>query len=494
VVLRSTVSRLPERAYLLISGDRQPAGNIHLHEELVRSMSQEREFDVVCIGAGPAGEALAGELKGGELSLAVIESNLVGGECAYWGCIPSKTLLRSAEVLAEAGRARQLAASEVTWKVDYPRIYRRTYEMAREENDAKSTAGLESTGATLLRGAGLLIDRHTVEVEGARLTARRAVVIATGTAPAIPPIEGIESVEYWTNRQAVLAAEQPERLIVLGAGAAGLEVAQAFLRFGTRVHLVETARAPLAAEEPEAGAFLQQALLKEGIEVSCGVRVVKLAQAGGEISATLSSGEIVTGDRVLVATGRKPNLEGLDLEAAGVRKSERGMVAVNPATLQAADGVYAIGDINGLGGFTHLSHYHGQVLGRVLRGRNVQADHRAVPRVTFTDPEVASVGLSEARARERGMQVRVVGIDDLLNQSTRGYIHGEPGGLMKLVADEAQGQLVGATLVGPGSGEMISELSLAIRAEVPLKTLADVIHPFPTFSRALQTLLDELAG
>jgi pyruvate/2-oxoglutarate dehydrogenase complex dihydrolipoamide dehydrogenase (E3) component len=457
-------------------------------------MSEDREFDVVCIGAGPAGEALAGELKGGDLSLAVIESHLVGGECPYWGCIPSKTPLRSGEVLAEARRARELAASEVTWEVDYPRIYRRAYEMAREENDAKSAASLEGTGATLLRGAGKLIDGRTVEVEGTRITARRAVVIATGTSPAIPPIDGIESVDYWTNREAVLAPEQPERLVVLGAGAVGVELAQAYLRFGSRVRLIETARAPLAAEEPEAGEFLQRSLLNEGIEVSCGVRVVKLAHSGGEITATLSSGEVVTGDRVLVATGRKPNLDGLDLEAAGARRNERGMIAVNPATLQAADGVYALGDVNGLGGFTHLSDYHGHVVGRALRGRSVQADHRAVPRVTFTDPEVASVGLSEARARERGMQVRVVGIDDLLNKTARGFIHGEPGGLMKLVADEAQGHLVGATLVGPGSGEMISELALAIRAEVMLKTLADVVHPFPTFSRALQGLLDELAG
>lgn len=457
-------------------------------------MTEEREFDVICIGAGPAGEALAGELKAGELSLAVVESNLVGGECAYWGCIPSKTLLRSAEVLAEAGRAIEFAVSDISWAVDYPKIHKRAFEMAREENDARSTAALESTGATLLRGAGRLVDRHTVEVDGTRLTARRAVVIATGTSPAIAPVEGIDQVDYWTNREAVLAREKPERLIVLGGGAVGVELAQAFLRFGTRVHLVETARAPLAAEEPEAGDFLQKALLKEGLEVSCGARVVKLAQAGGETSATLSTGEVVTADRLLVATGRKPNLDGLDLDAAGVRKSDRGLVAVNPATLQAADGVYAIGDINGLGGFTHLSTYHGQVLGRALRGRKVQADHRAIPRVTFTDPEVASVGMSEAHARERGLQVKVVGIDDLYNATARGYIHGEPGGLMKLVADEAEGKLVGATLVGPRSGEMISELALAIRADVPLKILADLVHAFPTFSRALQGLLDNLAG
>ncbi|MFN2465256.1 MAG: NAD(P)/FAD-dependent oxidoreductase [Candidatus Dormibacteria bacterium] len=456
-------------------------------------MSEAREFDVVCIGAGPAAEALAGQLRGGELSLAVIESHLVGGECPYWGCIPSKTMLRSAEVLAEAGRAIALAASELTWKVDYPKVYRRVFDMAREENDAKSAAGLESTGATLIRGRGALVGPGTVEVDGERLSARRAVVIATGTSPAIPPIDGVDKIDYWTNREAVLAAEQPERLIVIGAGAVGVELAQAYVRLGTQVHLVEPTQFPLPQEEELAGRYVRDALEREGVKVSCGAKVVHLAQQGGEISVTVGGGDVLTADRVLLATGRRANLDGFDLDAARVRKTDRGWVQVDPATLEAAEGVYAIGDINGIGGFTHLADYHGNVVGRALRGEKSRADHRAVPRVTFSDPEVASVGLSEKQAREQGINVRTAGIDDLQNATARGYIHGEPGGMMKLVADADRNVLVGATLCGPRSGEMIGEMCVAIRAEVPIAVLADVVHAFPTFARAFQEMIAELA-
>ncbi|HEV1997002.1 MAG TPA: NAD(P)/FAD-dependent oxidoreductase [Candidatus Dormibacteraeota bacterium] len=456
-------------------------------------MSDEREFDIICLGGGPAGEALAGELKGSDLSLAVIESNLVGGECPYWGCMPSKTLLRSAEVLSEADRARGLAASEVTFTVDYQKVYRRAFEMTRGLDDSKSAEALEKTGATLIRGAGKLVDSRQVEVEGRRLSARRAVVIATGTAPLVPPIDGLSAVEYWTNREAVLAAEQPERLIVLGAGPVGLELAQVFARLGTGVHLVESTPYPLPLEDEDAGKYVQEVLLKDGIKVSCGARAVQVSQSGKQISVTLESGDVLTADRLLVATGRKPNLDGLDLEAAGVRQTTRGFVSVDAATLRASDGVYAIGDINGIGGFTHLSNYHGKVLGRALRGRKVSANHVAVPRVTFTDPEVASVGLSEAQAREKGIDVKIGAIADTLNMTARGYIHGEPGGLVKLVADKQGGVLIGATLVGPTAGEMIHEMAVAIRAEVRLATLADTIHAFPTFSRDFEALFDDLA-
>jgi pyruvate/2-oxoglutarate dehydrogenase complex dihydrolipoamide dehydrogenase (E3) component len=455
-------------------------------------MSEEHEYDVVCIGGGPAAEAVAGQLKGTDISLAVIESHLVGGECPYWGCIPSKTMLRSAEVLAEAGRAQELATSEISWKTDYPKVYSRVYEMARKEDDTKSAAALEKNGAKLIRGKGRLTGARTVEVNDQVLTARRAVLIASGTSPAIPPIDGVKEVEYWTNREAVLAAEQPERLVVIGAGAVGVELTQAFARLGTHVHLIEPSKQPLPLEDPDAGAYVRAALEREGVEVSCGARVVGLAQHGAEMAVTLGSGEVVRGDRVLLATGRWANIDGFDLAAAGVTQTERGWIKVEPATLQAADGVYAIGDVNGLGGFTHLADYHGNVVGRILKGEDARADHRAIPRVTFTDPEVASVGIGEDQARQKGINVKVAAIDDLFNMTARGYIHGVPGGMMKLVADADRGVLVGATLCGPRSGELIGELCLAIRAEVPLATLADVVHGFPTFAREFQALFNQL--
>jgi pyruvate/2-oxoglutarate dehydrogenase complex dihydrolipoamide dehydrogenase (E3) component len=448
------------------------------------------EFDVICLGAGPAGEAIGVELKGSGLSLAVIEKNLVGGECPYWGCMPSKTLLRSGETLAEAARARELAASHVEFTVDYPKVHKRTMWMVRELDDTRAAEAFTAAGHALLRGQGKLTGPRTVTVGDRELTARKAIVIATGTSPAIPTIPGIESVDAWTNREAVLAEELPERLVVIGAGAVGVELGQAFLRLGSKVHIFESADRVLAAEEPEAGTYLQDKLVEEGMEVSCSSTIDRLDFDGGEIHVHTKEGDLVACDRLLVATGRRPNLDGLDLAAAGVELTDRGWVKVDPETLEAGDGIYAVGDVNGIGGFTHLSHYHGTVVGRRLRGEAGRANHSALPRVTFTDPEVGSVGLSEKVARYQGINVRV-GTAEVAN-SARGAIHGEPGGPIKIVVDDDRKVVVGATFVGPRSGELLSELTLALRGEIPLPVLADTLHAFPTFSRILQGVLDEL--
>ena len=327
------------------------------------------EFDVICIGAGPAGEAIGVELKASGLSLAVIESRLVGGECPYWGCMPSKTLLRSGETLAEAARARELAASRVEFTVDYHKIHERTMWMVRDLDDTRAAAAFTKAGHALFRGHGRLTGPRTVTVEGRELTARKAIVIATGTSPVVPAIPGIESVDAWTNREAVLAEDLPRRLVVIGAGAAGVELAQAFLRFGSQVHIFEAAARVLAAEEPEAGAYVQEKLIEEGMEVSCSTTIDRLDFEDGEIHVHTKDGAVVACDRLLVATGRRPNLDGLDLAAAGVQTTKRGYVKVDPETLEAAEGIYAVGDINGLGGFTHLSHYPSTLVGRSLRGK-----------------------------------------------------------------------------------------------------------------------------
>jgi pyruvate/2-oxoglutarate dehydrogenase complex dihydrolipoamide dehydrogenase (E3) component len=449
------------------------------------------EFDVICIGAGPAGEALGVELKNSGLSLVVIEKHLVGGECAYYGCMPSKTLLRSAETLAEARRARALAASRVEFTVDYPKIHERTAWMARNLDDSSAAKAFVDAGHTVIRGSARLEGPRSVTVDGRELTARNAVVIATGTAPVIAKIPGIEDVDVWTNREAVLAKEMPERLVVIGAGAVGVELGQAFQRFGTAVHIFESAERVLAAEEPEAGKYLQDKLVAEGMEVSCSTNIDRIDAVAGEIHVHTKDGMEVGCDRLLAATGRKPNLEGFDLAAAGVQTTERGWVKVDPETLEAAEGIYAVGDINGLGGFTHLSHYHGTVVGRRLRGEDVRANHSAVPRVTFTDPEVGSVGVTEAQARARGVNVEV-GLAEVEN-SGRGVIHGEPGGPIKVVVDADRKVIIGATCVGPRSGEILSEFTLAIRAELPLPLLSDTLHAFPTFSRILQGVFDKLS-
>lgn len=448
------------------------------------------DYDVICIGAGPAGEALTAQLKGSGVSLAVVERALVGGECPYWGCIPSKTLLRSAETIVEAGRARELAASRVDWTVDFDRVARRVQWMTRSLDDTGAARSLEQNGATLYRGEARLRGARAVEVGNHRLNAKRAVVIATGTDPATPNIPGFADVSHWTNREAVQAKHLPRSLAIIGSGAAGVELAQAFARLGTRVQMVEAADRIVSLEEPEAGQYLAERFQVEGIGVTVSARITRVERGGQGVRILLDKDGPLEAETLLVATGRRANLQGFDLQGAGLSLTQRGFVQVDQQTLRAADGIFAIGDVNGIGGFTHLSHYHGTLVGRALKGQAARADHSAVPRVTFTDPEIASVGLSEKQARENG--IRVVIATANVGETARGYIHGEPGGLIKLIADASDKILVGATLVSPRAGEMLSTLSLAIKTRMPLDVLDDLIYPFPTFARVLQGVFEEL--
>jgi pyruvate/2-oxoglutarate dehydrogenase complex dihydrolipoamide dehydrogenase (E3) component len=456
-----------------------------------------QEFDVVCLGGGVAGEAIAVGLRDSGLTLAVVERELVGGECPYWGCVPSKTLLRSSETLTEAGRARALAASRVEWTVDFPKVSTRALWMARNLDDSRPAAAMEATGAKLFRGEGKLTDLRTVAVGREHLIARRAVVIANGSTAAIPPVPGVDTVEYWTNRQAAIPRELPASLAILGGGAIGVELGQAFARLGSRVTLIEAGPTFLGLEEPEVGAALRPHLEADGITLRIGDPCIAVEKQTAEPSRQhsavvlcLKSGAVVSADRLLVATGRRPNAEAW--RTTGLAQTERGWLKVDPATLEARGGVFGAGDVTGLGGFTHLAHYHGQVIARRLRGIDARADHTAVPRVTFTDPEIASVGLSEAAARARGIDVVVASADPA--ETARGYIHDFHRGALKLVADRERGVLVGATLVTPRAGEIVGELVLAIKLRTPLKTLGDVIHPFPAFNRVLGASLEELAA
>ena len=449
-----------------------------------------QEFDVVCLGGGVAGEAIAGGLKDSGISLAVVERELVGGECPYWGCVPSKTLLRSGETLEEAGRARKLAASRVDWDVDFPKVSKRVLWMARDLDDSRPAAALEATGAKLFRGEGKLVDLRTVEVGAEQLIARKAVVIANGGTAAIPPIPGLDKVDFWTNRQAAVPRELPGSLTVLGGGAIGVELGQAFARLGSKVTVIEAGPRLLALEEPEAGAALQPHLEADGITLMVGDPCVAVEKQGAAVVVHLKSGAIVSADRLLVATGRRPNYEAW--KAAGLAQTEKGWLKVDPVTLEARADVYGAGDITGLGGFTHLAYYHGQIVARRLRGHDAKADHIAVPRVTFSDPEVASVGLSEELARAHGIDVVVATTDP--GEAARGYIHDFHGGTIKLVGDRERGVLIGATLVTPRAGEVLGELILAVKLGTPLRQLADVIHPYPAFNRVLGAVLSELAS
>ena len=449
-----------------------------------------QEFDVVSLGGGVAGEAIAAGLQGSGLTLAVVERELVGGECAYWGCVPSKTLLRSGETLEEADRARKLAASRVEWELDFSKVSKRVLWMARDLNDKNAAAAMEATGAKLFRGEGKLVDLRTVEVAGEQLVAKKAVVIANGGTAAIPPIPGLDKTPYWTNRQAAVPRELPISLAVLGGGAVGVELGQAFARLGTKVTVIEAGPRFLGLEEPEAGAALRPHLEADGMTLIVGDPCEAVENQGTSAIVHLKSGALISVERVLVATGRRPNFEAWS--ASGVEQTERGWLKVDPETLEARVGIYGAGDITGLGGFTHLAYYHGQVVARRLRGEDARADHSAVPRVTYTDPEVASVGLSEAAAIQRGIDVAVTSMDPA--ETARGYIHDFHGGALKLIGDRKEKVLVGATLVSPRAGEVLGELVLAIKAKTPIATLGDVIHPYPAFNRVLGAALQELAA
>jgi pyruvate/2-oxoglutarate dehydrogenase complex dihydrolipoamide dehydrogenase (E3) component len=456
-----------------------------------------QEFDVVCLGGGVAGEAIATGLQDSGLTLAVVERELVGGECPYWGCVPSKTLLRSGETLSEADRARALAASRVDWAVDFPKVSTRVRWMARDLDDRRPAAAMQATGAMLFRGEGRLTDLRTIELGSDRLVARRAVVIANGSTASIPPTPGLNTVDFWTNRQAAIPTELPVSLAILGGGAIGVELGQAFARLGCRVTIIEAGPTFLGIEEPEAGAALRPHLEADGMMLLIGDPCVGIepqsvgpSQQRAAVIVHLKSGAVVRADRLLVATGRRPNAEAWS--AAGLAQTERGWLKVDPVTLEERPGVFGAGDITGIGGFTHLAYYHGQIISRRLRGIDARADHTAVPRVTYTDPEVASVGLSEAAARARGIDVVVAGADPA--QAVRGYIHDFHRGALKLIGDRARGVLIGATLVTPRAGEILGELLLAIKLATPLKILADVIHPYPAFNRVLGQVIEELAA
>jgi pyruvate/2-oxoglutarate dehydrogenase complex dihydrolipoamide dehydrogenase (E3) component len=369
----------------------------------------------------------------------------------------------------------------------------RVLSMARDLDDSRPAAAMEATGARLVRGEGRLTDLRTVAVGSEQLIARHAVVIANGSTASIPRIPGLDTVEFWTNRQAAIPRELPASLAILGGGAIGVELGQAFARLGSKVTVIEAGPTFLGLEEPEAGAALRPHLEADGVRLVIGDPCVAVERQSTDRSAVvlhLKSGASVPADRLLVATGRRPNAEAW--RESGLAVTERGWLKVDPATLEACSGVFGVGDITGLGGFTHLAYYHGQVVAQRLRGIDAKADHSAVPRVTFTDPEIASVGLSEAVARERGFDVVVASADPA--EAARGVIHDFHRGALKLVADRERGVLIGATLVTPRAGEIVGELILAIKLGTPVKTLADVIHPYPAFNRVLGQSLDELAA
>ena len=451
-------------------------------------MTQEsQQVDVVVVGLGPGGEALATRLAKAGLEVVGVDRRLVGGECPYYGCIPSKMVIRAADALQEGRRIPDLAGTS-TVDPDWSPVHARIRDEATADWDDKIAVDrLVEAGVTFVRGAARLTGPRQVEVDGTTWTAARGVVLNTGTEPSAPPIDGLAGTPYWTNRDALEAAEIPGSLIVVGGGAIGAELGQAFSRFGVRVTVLEVADRILAPKEPEASALVADVFGREGIQVLAGATISSVSYADGRFSVDVD-GRTLQADKLLVAAGRRPNLADLGLDTVGLDPSARAVET--DGRMRAGDGLWAIGDITGKGAFTHMSMYQSAIAARDILGQDgPEASYTAVPHVTFTDPEVGSVGMTERQARAAGLNIRV-GTTDLAS-STRGWIaKGE--GLIKLVEDADRGVLVGATSVGPSGGEVLGMLVTAVHAEVPTATLRSMIYAYPTFHRAVEDALSRL--
>ncbi|MGZ5398520.1 MAG: dihydrolipoyl dehydrogenase family protein [Nocardioides sp.] len=446
------------------------------------------DVDVVVLGLGPGGEYTAQKLAEAGLDVVGVDRDLVGGECPFYGCVPSKMMIRAADTLGEARRVDHLAGTaQIT--ADWTKVALRLDKQATNHwQDDSHVERLEGAGVRIVRGTGRLDGAGTVRVGEDSYRATRGVVLGVGTSPATLPIDGLDATPYWTNREIVKVAELPRSLVVIGGGAIGCELAQAFSRFGSEVTVLEVADRILADEEPESSELLTKVFRAEGIRVETGLEVQRVDHDGA-FRITTDRGEL-TADQLLVAAGRSANLQRIGLDTVGLDPDAQ--VIETDERMRAGERLWAVGDITGKGLFTHVSMYQGEIAVRDLLGQDgFTADYRAVSRVTFTDPEVGSVGMTERQARDAGIDVRVGHAD--LAQSSRGWIHDLGNdGLLKLVADAERGVLVGATSAGPSGGEVLGMLALAVHAQVPLEQLASMHYAYPTFHRAVDVAVTSL--
>jgi pyruvate/2-oxoglutarate dehydrogenase complex dihydrolipoamide dehydrogenase (E3) component len=448
------------------------------------------QTDVVVLGLGPGGEELAGRLARAGLGVIGVDGGLVGGECPYWGCVPSKMMIRAADLLAEARRIDGMAGT-ATVTPDWAPVAKRIRDEATDNwDDTVAVERLEGNGVRFVRGWGRLDGPGRVVVGDLEIEAQKGIVINTGCKPWSPPIQGLDKVPYWTNRQAIETTSLPSSLVVLGGGSIGVELAQVFARFGAAVTVIEVADRLVSLEEPEASDLLVRVFEREGITVVCDVEIRSVSHEDGEFSIATDRTEPVTGEQTLVATGRRPDLSAIGVGSIGIDESARAIPV--DGRMRAAAGVWAIGDVTGKGAFTHMSMYQAAICADDILGLTVtEADYKAVPRVTFTDPEIGSVGLTEAMAHDSGLEVKVGKTD--VPTSTRGWIHKAGNdGFIKLVEDSGRGVLVGATSAGPWGGEVLGLLSLAVHAEVPTEQLRHMIYAYPTFHRAIESALTDL--
>jgi pyruvate/2-oxoglutarate dehydrogenase complex dihydrolipoamide dehydrogenase (E3) component len=440
---------------------------------------------VVVLGGGSTGEAFAAALRrlDEDVSITLVERELVGGECSFWGCMPSKTLIRPTEVLA-AARVAPGAAEAITGSLDPERILWWRDQVTDGYDDTRQAEWLEGLGVRLVRGVAR-VERPGLVVAGGRELEYDRLVVATGSAAAVPPIPGLAGTDFWTNREATAVEAVPQTLSVLGGGVVGVELGQFFRRLGSAVTIVEGLDRLLPRQDPDAGELLRKALEEEGVEIRVGVLAERVERTPSSFLLHLRGGETIEGSRLLVATGRRPNTEGLGLEQLGVEIAKEGIVVDD--RLRAAENVWAIGDVNGIALFTHVGKYHARVAAVNVAGGDARADHRAVPAVAFTDPQIATVGTADGE----GLVTSTWEVSATSRAAT--YARPRRPGFLKLYADPERRVLVGAVAVGPEAGEWLGQLTLAIRAETTVDVLRDTIQPYPTFSEAIFYAVRDLA-